>query len=165
MSPHSFGDPRGRRRAGALLMAALVLACVQGPPPPALLDTRNEWCGFCRMAISDARFASQLVAPAEEPTFFDDLGCLANYLRSAKSARGGARVYVADHRTKAWVRAADAVYTKVPGIETPMGSHVMAHADPASRDADPEARAGEPVTPAGLYGSPLPAPVAGEPRP
>jgi copper chaperone NosL len=116
------------------------------------------------MAISDARFASQLVAPAEETAFFDDLGCLANHLRSAKSAQG-ARVYVADHRTKAWVRAADAVYTKVPGIETPMGSHVMAHADAASRDADPDARAGEPVTPAGLYGSPLPPPVAGEARP
>jgi len=164
MSPRVVG-PRGRARAGALLVAALALACVPGPPPPAFLDTRNEGCGFCRMAISDARFASQLVAPAEEPIFFDDLGCLANYLRRAKPAAGGSRVYVADHRTKAWVRAADAVYTKAPGIEAPMGSHVMAHADRASRDADPDARGGEPVSPAVLYGSPLPAPVAGEERP
>jgi copper chaperone NosL len=117
------------------------------------------------MAISDARFASQLVAGAEEPKFFDDLGCLASYLRSAKSLPQGGRVYLADHRTKAWVPATGAVYTKVPGIETPMGSHVIAHADPSSRDADPDARAGAPVTALGLYGSPLPAPVAGEERP
>lgn len=160
MSAITFG-PRGPGRPSvALLAAAIAVACAQGAPPPAPLDTRNESCGSCRMAISDARFASQLVAAAEEPKFFDDLGCLANYLRSTKSLPRGGRVYVADHRTKAWVPAAEAVYTKVPGIETPMGSHVIAYANPASRDADPDARPGEPIAREALFGSPLPAPVA-----
>jgi len=68
--------------------------------------------------------------------------------------------WVADHRTKAWVRADRAVYTRVPGLETPMGSHVIAHADAASRDQDADARAGTPLAPSELFG-PAGAPAGG----
>jgi copper chaperone NosL len=111
------------------------------------------------MAVSSAVFASQLVAPGELPRFFDDLGCLADYLKAGKAPKG-ATAFVADHRTKAWVRADRAVYTRVPGLETPMGSHVIAHADAASRDADPAAKTGVPVSAAELFG-PAGAPVGG----
>jgi copper chaperone NosL len=142
----------GRLLAAATAAAALAMvACRGGAPEPAALDTRNEPCSSCRMAVSSAVFASQLVAPGELPRFFDDLGCLADYLKAGR-APAGATAFVADHRTKAWVRADRAVYTRVPSLETPMGSHAIAHADAASRDADPEARAGEPLTPAELFG-------------
>ena len=131
--------------------ALAVVACGGGTPEPATLDTRNESCASCRMAISSAVFASQLVAPGELPRFFDDLGCLADYLKAGK-APDGATAFVADHRTKAWVRADRAVYTRVPGLETPMGSHAIAHADAASRDADPDARTGAPLLSAELFG-------------
>jgi copper chaperone NosL len=103
------------------------------------------------MAVSTAVFASQVVASGELPRFFDDLGCLADFLKAGRTP-AGAVAFVADHRTRAWVRADRAVYTKVPGLETPMGSHVIAHADAASRDADPDARTGSPVAPAELFG-------------
>ena len=134
-----------------VLLAALATACGGGAPEPATLDTRNEQCAFCRMAVSDARFASQLVAPGELPRFFDDTGCLADYLKAGK-APAGAVAFVADHRTKAWVRADRAVYTRVPGLATPMGSHVIAHAEAASRDADAEARTGVAVAATELFG-------------
>lgn len=136
-----------------LALAAFAVAC-GGPPGPAPLDTRNEACASCRMAVSDARFASQLVAPGELPRFFDDLGCLADYLKAGK-APAGALVFVADHRTKVWVAADRAVYTRVAGLATPMGSHVIAHESAASRDADPDAKTGTPVSATELFG-PLP---------
>jgi copper chaperone NosL len=105
------------------------------------------------MAISDQRFAAQLVAPSEEPRFFDDVGCLRDYLASVKSRPAGLVAYVADHRTKAWTRAEAAVYTKVGKLETPMGSHLIAHADAASRDADPDAKGGAPLTAADVFGT------------
>lgn len=154
------GGSLGRRRERALGMtgvgialvsAVIATACGGGAPEPAPLDTRNEQCASCRMAVSSARFASQLVAPGELPRFFDDLGCLADFLKAGK-APAEAVAFVADHRTKAWVRADRAVYTRVPGLETPMGSHVIAHADAASRDGDADARAGTPVTPSELFG-------------
>ncbi len=141
-------------------LAIVALSCGGGTPDPAVLDTRNEACAHCRMAVSSARFASQIVAPGEEPRFFDDLGCLAAYLREAPAQPAGALAYVADHRTAEWVPAADAIFTKVPALETPMGSHVVAHASPASRDADAAARGGTPVDAAGYFGRTLP----GDPR-
>jgi copper chaperone NosL len=134
--------------AVALLLAA---ACVGREPQPAALDTRNEACASCRMAVSDARFAAQLVAPGELPRFFDDIGCLGDFVRAGKAPEG-AVAFVADHRTRAWVRARDAFFTRVPGLETPMASHVIAHADAASRDQDAEAKAGAPVAAEELFG-------------
>jgi len=139
------------RRSGAAMPLLALIACAPGPPAPAPLDTRNEACAACRMAVSEARFAAQLVAPGELPRFFDDLGCLAGYVRAGK-APGDATAFVADHRTRSWVRADRAVYSRVPALATPMGSHLVAHADTASRDQDEGAPSGTPVTPAELFG-------------
>jgi copper chaperone NosL len=146
----------------ALWPAALfALACAAGPPRPEPLDARNEACASCRMAVSDARFAAQLVAPGEEPRFFDDVGCLSAFLKAGR-APAGATAFVADHRTREWIRADRAVYTRVPGLETPMGSKLVAHADPSSRDQDAAAHAGAPVSMAELFAAGEP--PAGHPR-
>jgi copper chaperone NosL len=144
-----------------VLPAVLAAACASGPPEPAALDARNEACASCRMAVSDPRFAAQLVAPGELPLFFDDLGCAASYLKTTRVPKR-ARVFVADHRTKAWVPAERAVFTRVPGLATPMGSRLLAHADAASRDEDALARGGEAVAPQSLFSLPDP-PPAGTP--
>lgn len=122
------------------LVAASSLACAGASPQPAGLQA-GDACAFCRMMVSDPRFAAQVVSPGEEPLFFDDIGCLANRLRNVQRAAGAA-VYVADHRTRDWIPASEAVYTRVDSLATPMGSHLIAHADAASRDQDPDARGG-----------------------
>lgn len=143
----------GERYAIPIVAAALLAAsgCRSGPPGPAPLDTRSEHCASCRMTVSDARFASQLVAAGELPLFFDDLGCLADFLKAAK-APPGAVAYVADHRTQAWVPAGRALYTQAPSLATPMGSHRIAHADALSRDADPAANGGSSVLASEILG-------------
>ncbi|ABS24466.1 nitrous oxide reductase accessory protein NosL [Anaeromyxobacter sp. Fw109-5] len=138
------------RNASAVLLVAL--SCSRGPPAPAPLDTRNDACAQCRMAVSDPRFAAQLVAAREEPRFFDDIGCLRDFLRAHASLPDGAVAYVADHRTRAWVRAAAARYTRDDALATPMSSHLVAHADDASRAADPEAARGVRITVAEVFG-------------
>lgn len=130
----------------ALAAVLLLASCSSGPPKPAVLDTKTDACAWCRMAVSDARFAAQMVAPSEEPKFFDDVGCLAHYVAATKPLPHGAVLFVADHRTKAWIRADTAVFTMVPSLATAMDSHLVAHADAASRDADPDAKGGTPRT-------------------
>lgn len=153
-----------RARSWAATWTLLVAAaCARSAPAPAAVDTRNDVCQNCRMAVSDARFAAQLVAPGEEPKFFDDIGCLASYLRSHPGDSGRSTAYVADHRTKAWVPAAHAVFVSVPRVETPMGSHLIAHADAASRGADADAAGGAPATATEVFG-PAGPPAAGLPR-
>lgn len=137
----------------SMLAALLAIACASGPSAPVDLDTRNEACTWCRMAISEVRFAGQLVAPSEEPRFFDDVGCLGQYVSASKGLPLGTVAFVADHRTKAWVRAGTAVYTRVAAVATPMGSHLLAHADLGSRDADPDAKGGTPRTLVEVFGA------------
>ncbi len=104
------------------------------------------------MAVSDARFAAQLAAPGEEARFFDDVGCLRDYLRKRPRLPAGTVAFVADHRTREWVRAGLAVLTRRDSLETPMASHLIAHASLASRDADPAAAGGTPVSSGEIFG-------------
>jgi copper chaperone NosL len=139
-----------------LCLVAVLLACAAADLPPAPLDTRHEQCAKCRMTVSSQRFASQIVAPGEEPVFFDDLGCLRKYIAEKMPLPAGAVVYVADHRTAEWAPGRTAVFTRAPQIETPMSSHLVAHASAASRDDDPGAREGTDVARTeilGAYGS------------
>lgn len=104
------------------------------------------------MTVSDPRVAAQVVAPGEEPLFFDDIGCLAAYLRQEPRRPQGAVAFVADHRTRAWVRASTATFTRVARLETPMGSHLFAHSDAASRQADADMTGGVAVGIAEIFG-------------
>ena len=124
--------------AGTLLVMSAV-ACSAKEPSPAALDTGAETCRSCRMPVSDPRLAAQLAAPGEEPVFFDDIGCLGDFLR-AQSPAAGTVIWVVDHRTVSWVRSTNAVYSRCPALATPMGSHLIAHTDSTSRDADTAAR-------------------------
>lgn len=136
------------RRITTTIVTAVGLiatACGPGGSPPATLDTAHDACAYCRMIVSDRHFAAQIVAPLEEPKFFDDLGCLANYLKTGAPLPARAIVYVADHSTLTWIPAQEAVFTRVDSLTAPMGSHVVAHQSGATRAADPAARGGTPV--------------------
>lgn len=145
--------PRPRGLACAVAGLALFLGCSTGPAPPQPLDTRNDACSSCRMAVSDPGFAAQIVAPVEETRFFDDLRCLRDYLAQGRDLPPGAAAYVADHRTRAWVRASQAVFVRAPALATPMGSHWAAYADEASLRADPDAEGSSPVPAAEILGA------------
>lgn len=139
------------RPIAVVVLTGVLAACGSGSTVPAALDTRNDVCRTCRMTVSNPAFAAQLVAPGEEPAFFDDIGCLVAFLRESPRPNGAA-AFVADHRTRLWIPAGTAVYTRVPALATPMGSHLVAHASAASRDEDPGVRGGSAVTLADLFG-------------
>jgi len=132
-------------------LAMLAAACSTAPLGPSHLDTKNDACASCRMPVSDPGLSAQLVAPGEEPKFFDDIGCLREFLAS-KGASAGSVAYVADHRTRVWIRAAEALYTRQESLATPMDSHLMAHEGQRSRDEDPAARGGGMLGPRDLFG-------------
>jgi len=123
-----------------LLAAFVVSACASGPAPPTTLALGEDACAHCRMTLVSQSTAAQIARRGDEPVFFDEIGCLRDYL-GGHATLGDAVVYVADHRTGEWVKARTAVFTKT-STSTPMGSGLLAHADAASRDADPAAAGG-----------------------
>ncbi len=143
---------RGQRPAAIAVLIVAVASCASGPPPPAPLDTRADTCAFCRMTVSVQRLAAQIAAPSEEPKFFDDIGCLRDYLRRQPELAPGSIAYVADHRTGEWIQATRAVFTRTASVQTPMGSALIAHADARSRDRDSAATGGSQVAAATILG-------------
>lgn len=133
--------------AGRTLIVVMVCAgatgCAHGSP--AALDPAHDQCAQCRMVVSNAMTAAQIAAPLENPRFFDDYGCLRKYLEDTPGLSPDAAIFVTDHRTGAWVRADRALYTRARTVVAPMGSPVIAHESPASRDGDPAAAAGVPM--------------------
>ena len=140
-----------KRPLGAVAFCGLLASCgAQGPVP---ID-RGAACASCRMIISDPKLAAEIVAPGEEPRFYDDIGCLRDAVqRGDMQAMGeGATAYVADHRTGAWVKASKAVYARVESLSTPMGSHLAAYTDAASRAADGNGDRAVALTSAEVFG-------------
>jgi len=129
-----------------LVLLVLVVAGCGGTGTPVTFDPAHEPCRFCRIVGSNGRFAAELVAPGQDALYFDDIGCLLQYLRASTERAKSADAFVADHRTGAWVSARQAVYVRRDAIETPMGSHLMAFASAESRNQDPAAGDGETLT-------------------
>jgi copper chaperone NosL len=139
-------------RLATVLLIAIGVACRTSVPQPEPLDTKNDLCSSCRMTVSDRSLAAQLIVPGDEPRFFDDLGCLSQYL-AAHPAPRGAVVFVADHRTGEWTPAARAVFSRLARRSTPMASGLIAHASAASRDGDPAAAGSALVPSADVIGA------------
>ena len=140
------------RWSTVLLLAIAAAACGRTVAPEPL-DTRNDTCATCRMTVSDRHLAAQIVASGDEPRFFDDLGCLSQYLAAHPVPRDVA-VFVADHRTGDWVPAERAVFSRLTQRSTPMASGLVAHESTASRSAD-AAAAGSTIVPATVVLGPL----------
>ena len=138
-----------------LWIAALCLmaASCAGAGAPANIELGQDACAECRMVIVSLSTAAQIVTPGEEPRFFDEIGCLRDYMSNhVNPPAAGTVVYVADHQTGRWLEADRAVFTRT-AVSTPMASGILAHADVASRDADPAARGGAPVSIREVLGS------------
>ena len=74
-----------------LLLLSLVTAAacrVASDANPAALDTATETCRSCRMPVSDPRLAAQFLQPGEEAVFFDDIGCLRDFLKDLRRLPG-----------------------------------------------------------------------------
>ena len=112
----------------ALLLSVFSLFACGGPPGPAALDTKNDACAWCRMGASDARFAAQLVAPREEPRFFDDIGCLAAFLAATPAPK---------ESEEPWTPDADELPpARARGRGVPGGRPGRARGDPRERRHD-----------------------------
>jgi len=140
-----------RRPGAGVALVLLLAACANGVPAPATIIA-GVTCSHCRMAVSDPKLAAQLVAPGEEPRFFDDIGCLVAYLKE-HAVEKGARAYVADHASGSWIVANDAIYSRADGIATPMGSHLIAHADEGARARDRSAANAARLTAREVFGA------------
>lgn len=82
-------------------------------------------CASCGMLVSDRGYAAEVLAPDGRRSFFDDPGCLVQYLADRKMTPSGA--WVRDAHGERWLDARAARYAR--GARTPMDFGFEARAD------------------------------------
>ena len=125
-----------RREALKLAALALASACVGSKPDAIAYDT--DACAFCRMTISDPRFAASIMLVKGRTLKFDSIDCLIAYYDQANAAHQIASVWVDDFRRPGTlIDARSARYVDLGGGRAPMGGRrgiaaVSSDADAAS---------------------------------
>ena len=108
-------------------LAAMLAACGRTTMPEGMVEIKwdRDTCMRCKMALSDRRFAAQVRGgPKDENFKFDDIGCVAFWLRDQPWSKDAAtRIWVADVGSRGdamqWLDAKKAQY--IGGKSSPMG--------------------------------------------
>jgi copper chaperone NosL len=83
------------------------------------------------MAVSQKEFAAEAVTVSGKVDFFDDIGCLADWVNEHQPPES-AGLFVVDFRTGAWLDAKAAYYIRAEKLPTPMSFGLAAFASQAA---------------------------------
>ncbi len=130
--------------AAALFSSILLFSCNPGPEP---IKPGIDNCAFCKMTISDAKFASEFITQKGRVYKFDDLNCLLQSARSPEMNEIGIRAYyVADFNDPAVLLQTDhALFLQSEQLNGPMGGNIAAFADEQGLRAAEELFPGKPL--------------------
>ena len=109
-----------------------VTACASqaaGEPIPPEIHLGEDACQFCRMIISDERYAAGYLTADGDEFIFDDIGDM--FKHHLDRAEAVTAFFVHDYNDHTWIRAETAVYVLNPDLPTPMLSGLAAFAGEA----------------------------------
>ena len=95
----------------------------------------NDMCSFCRMSISEKRFAAELIDDAGQVLKFDDIGCMANFIKQKRNNAPTAATFVMDFDSREWMKAENGFYVRSPELKTPMNNGLAAFKNQSSAEA------------------------------
>jgi copper chaperone NosL len=117
-----------RTRLIQCLVAAssvLITACSEKVLVPVEIEP-SDMCAFCKMAISEKRYAAEFIDKQGEACKFDDFGCLRNYAHSKQMSQSDAAWFAIDFQTKQWLNAEHASIVQSTQFKTPMNGRMVA---------------------------------------
>ena len=86
----------------------------------------EDMCAYCKMAISEKRYAAELIDSEGQAFKFDDIGCMVNFIKSKKNTTKIVAYFVMDFDERQWTKADDAYYVRSSELTTPMNGGIIA---------------------------------------
>lgn len=114
-----------RNVIGLIICFSALASCQQQRLEPVALAP-EDMCSFCRMAISEKRYAAQLLDNQGQVFKFDDIGCMANFMQRNNIDGTTVARFVMDFDERIWIKAEDAYYVHSSEVTTPMNGSVIA---------------------------------------
>lgn len=108
----------------------LLAACTARPPQPVEIDPADV-CAFCKMAISEKRYAAEIIDASGNAFKFDDIGCMVHFAEQRGWISHPPARFVHDYDSSAWLEAGRAMFVRSPEIPSPMASGLIAVQDGA----------------------------------
>ena len=113
----------------AIVFTTMSSCSAQGPRA---IKLNKDMCAFCKMSITEAPFASQLITTKGRDYVFDDLKCMAAYLKENNTIEL-ASAYVADFSSPAtFVNLEKAILIQSDSLRSPMAGNMAGFAAPDS---------------------------------
>ncbi len=109
-------------------IVCLLTAC-QGVKIEPVDITGDDMCSFCRMAISQKRFAVEFWSKAPSLFKFDDAACMMSYLKRENQRQNVLATFVMDYEELRWLKAEEAYFIQSTQLKTPMRGGIIAFAD------------------------------------
>jgi copper chaperone NosL len=115
-------------------MMVLLAGCYKATFAPVAIES-TDMCSFCRMSISEVRYAAELIDSDEQAFKFDDVGCMVNFIKQKRSNAPVRATFVMDYEHREWLKAGDAFYVRSSELRTPMNGGIVAFKDRSSAEA------------------------------
>jgi copper chaperone NosL len=112
----------------ATLCLLLLIGCGTNKVEPVALAP-EDMCDYCRMVISEKRYAAEFIDNEGKAFKFDDIGCMVNFIKSKRSTTKVVAHFVMDFDSRQWIKADDAYYVRSPELTTPMNGGIAAFGD------------------------------------
>lgn len=114
-----------------IVIAGIFLASCQKRMIGPVAIAPEDMCSFCKMAISEKRYAAEFIDSEGQPFKFDDIGCMVNFVKSKRNKDRIDAYFVMDFNDRQWLKAADAYYVRSAELKTPMAGGIVAFRDEA----------------------------------
>ncbi len=112
--------------------ALLFTACSESGPKE--IATGKDQCENCKMTITEAKYATQLVTEKGRNYKFDDISCMDDYTTSNTDVAQNSDEYVADFPTGTFFDRSTATLVQGGSIKSPMGGNTQAYKDKAAAE-------------------------------
>jgi copper chaperone NosL len=124
---------RKKKAAVIAAVSAMVMAsCSSAGPEPIKLNA--DACDFCKMTISELRFAAEFVTRKNRVYKFDDVACMKNFTEDGTEKNG--HCFVTDHdRPAQFISVSEAFFVTSAEMQSPMGGNTLAFGDRSSADS------------------------------